>query len=173
MKSQIVESFQQLQQTFPQLESWCLAFDFARRRAGACFPTQKRISLSHYHIELNDWPVVKDTLIHEVAHALAWEIYREKGHGKHWQRLVTELGGEAKATGRFNLPRSNWVVVWRNVEQQQMTKVAERFRRNRSIRHWALRGKPESLGQLYYVTQEEYQAWVEQKIEFTEVRFFQ
>lgn len=173
VKSLIIGAFEQLQQQHCELASWHLSFDFARRRAGACYPTQQRLTISQHHLELNEWPVVKDTLLHEVAHALAWERYREKGHGPYWRQIVKQLGGEAKATGRFKLPEAQWVVVLRDSERKHIVKIADRFRRNRSIRYWVLKGKPESAGKLFYVSQEQYQAWSEQQLSFNELRFYQ
>jgi hypothetical protein len=171
--SLINQTFLQLQQQHSELSQWRLTFDFARRRAGACFPNKKLISISRHHIELNEWSTIKDTLVHEVAHALAWERFRERGHGPQWRKQVAKLGGQAKATGHFNLPQAKWVVVWRDLEQKQLTKIAERFRRNSAIRYWALKKRPESLGQLFYVSQSQYRAWCNGKLAFSDIRFYQ
>jgi predicted SprT family Zn-dependent metalloprotease len=173
VQSLIQQRFLELQNQYPELRNWTLKFDSARRRAGACFPGKKLLTISLHHIELNDWVTIKDTLVHEIAHALAWEQFGERGHGPNWRRLVSRLGGQAKATGRFNLPQAHWVIVWRDVERQQLTRIADRFRRSRSIRYWALKNRPESLGQLHYISHRQYQAWQKGELSFSDIRFYQ
>ena len=46
-------------------------FDNAKRRAGCCDYRRKRISLSGYFTEHNNKTEVMNTILHEVAHALA------------------------------------------------------------------------------------------------------
>ena len=52
-------------------ESWTFGFDNAKRRAGLCDYTQKRISVSRYLTARYDDDTNHQTLLHEVAHALA------------------------------------------------------------------------------------------------------
>lgn len=35
---------------------------------------------------------LRDTLLHEMAHAEAWLIHGERGHGAHWRRIARRLG---------------------------------------------------------------------------------
>ena len=58
---------------------WEFRWDRATRRFGCCYENLKRITLSKTLTELNEWDDVKDTLLHEIAHALAGE-----GHGHDW-----------------------------------------------------------------------------------------
>jgi hypothetical protein len=69
--------------------SWTFAFDNAKKRAGLCDYTHKRISVSRYLAAR--WPDddVHQTLLHEVAHALAGPA---AGHGPLWKRTATSLG---------------------------------------------------------------------------------
>lgn len=39
---------------------------------------------------------LKETVYHEVAHIADWQIYRKKGHGDTWVRLMNRLGVEPK-----------------------------------------------------------------------------
>ena len=52
---------------------WKFAFDRAIRRFGNCDYTRRRITLSAPLTLLNDEEKVKDTILHEIAHALAHE----------------------------------------------------------------------------------------------------
>ena len=51
--------------------SWSFAFDNAKRRAGACDYTRKRLTVSRYLSARYDDATNRQTLLHEVAHALA------------------------------------------------------------------------------------------------------
>jgi len=70
-------------------ESWSFAFDNAKRRAGQCDYTHKRISVSRYLAARYDDDDNHQTLLHEVAHALAGA---KAGHGPKWKAIATELG---------------------------------------------------------------------------------
>jgi hypothetical protein len=70
-------------------ESWSFAFDNAKRRAGLCDYTRKRISVSRYLAARYDDDTNHQTLLHEVAHALAGP---GAGHGAQWKRVARDLG---------------------------------------------------------------------------------
>lgn len=53
------------------LRGWRFKFDNAKRRFGCCNYRTQTISLSRYVTELNSRDNVIDTVLHEVAHALA------------------------------------------------------------------------------------------------------
>lgn len=67
---------------------YTFAFNNARRAAGKCKYFSKRIELSKHLTALADDVDVKDTILHEIAHALT------KGHGHDyvWQRKAKEIG---------------------------------------------------------------------------------
>ena len=52
-------------------DSWSFGFDNAKRRAGLCDYTRKRISVSRYLAARYDDDTNHQTLLHEVAHAIA------------------------------------------------------------------------------------------------------
>ncbi|MGW9113342.1 SprT-like domain-containing protein [Microbacterium sp. NPDC055683] len=70
-------------------ESWTFGFDNAKRRAGQCDYTRRRITVSRYLAARYDDDVNHQTLLHEVAHALAG---RAAGHGPQWKRIARNLG---------------------------------------------------------------------------------
>ena len=69
--------------------SWTFAFDNAKRRAGLCDFTRKRISVSRYLAARFSDDDIHQTLLHEVAHALAGPA---AGHSAKWKRISRELG---------------------------------------------------------------------------------
>jgi predicted SprT family Zn-dependent metalloprotease len=75
------------------LEDWEFKFDFAKRRFGCCSFHRKTISLSRYLTELNPEAVVKNTILHEIAHALVGKTHN---HDKVWKAQAVELGCDPK-----------------------------------------------------------------------------
>ena len=59
------------------LGDWVLNLDRARTRAGACRPARREISLSAHLTRLHPEMEVRDTILHEIAHALVGP-----GHGQ-------------------------------------------------------------------------------------------
>jgi predicted SprT family Zn-dependent metalloprotease len=70
-------------------DSWSFGFDNAKRRAGLCDFANKRISVSRYLAARYDDDTNHQTLLHEVAHALAGP---KAGHGAKWKSIARELG---------------------------------------------------------------------------------
>ena len=72
---------------------WDLAFDRARRRAGQTDHARRRITLSRHLMSLYDEAQVRETILHEIAHA---RVGPRHGHDAVWAAEATRLG----ATGR-------------------------------------------------------------------------
>lgn len=89
-------------------ETWSFGFDSAKRRLGACNYAAKRITVSRYLVALLDDDEVHQTLLHEVAHALAGA---EAGHGPRWLALARELGyvGTARHPSPGAISLAPWV----------------------------------------------------------------
>lgn len=76
-------------------EGWRMQWDRAVRRLGCCKIHQRVISISRYFAESylhRDPELIRRTVLHELAHALAWEYYRERNHGEAWHHFCCQLG---------------------------------------------------------------------------------
>ena len=71
------------------LSGWTFRFDDSKRRFGVCRSSLKEIALSLELTKLNPEEQVKDTLLHEVAHALCGPGV---GHGWQWKRMARHIG---------------------------------------------------------------------------------
>ncbi len=71
------------------LRGWSFQFDGAQKRAGACAFNTKVISLSRlYCLKVGD-AQVRDTILHEIAHALAGPKHN---HDATWKRIARSIG---------------------------------------------------------------------------------
>jgi predicted SprT family Zn-dependent metalloprotease len=68
---------------------WSFGFDNGRRRAGLCSYSDKKITVSKYLSLVHDIDDVKQTILHEIAHALSGP---KAGHGKKWLATAKKIG---------------------------------------------------------------------------------
>lgn len=71
------------------LRDWTVALDRAKTRAGATHFRRRRITLSGPLTRAHDEPLVRDTILHEVAHALVGPAH---GHDRVWKAKAREIG---------------------------------------------------------------------------------
>lgn len=76
------------------LENWSFQYNKRiKKTLGRCFHYRKLIEISYDYAQSADQKEVEDTILHEIAHALAGP---EAGHGPIWKRWARELGAEDK-----------------------------------------------------------------------------
>lgn len=71
------------------LTDWAFEFDNAKTRAGVCRSSRKALGLSRPLTLLHTDDEVRETILHEIAHAL---VGTEHGHGPVWQAKAREIG---------------------------------------------------------------------------------
>jgi predicted SprT family Zn-dependent metalloprotease len=76
-----------------EISSWVFQFDRAKVRFGACNYRVKIISLSKHLTELNSKDIVKNTILHEIAHAL---VGKGNNHNKTWKATAKSIGCSAE-----------------------------------------------------------------------------
>ena len=90
---------------------WRFGFDTAKRRFGCCNYTYKKITLSSALVSVNDEARVKNTILHEIAHAL---VGRGHGHDVVWKRMAIKIGCDGNrcyTTKNTVVPESKYVAV--------------------------------------------------------------
>ena len=92
------------------LDGWDVRLDRARRRAGVCHFDRRTIGLSAPLTLLHDEAHVRDTILHEIAHALAGPRH---GHDARWRRIAGEIGcsGERCLPADAPAPQTAWLGV--------------------------------------------------------------
>lgn len=76
------------------LHGWTFGWAQTKRRLGVCKYRSKRIEIAEYYA-LNSSPAtVLDTLLHEIAHAIAGPAAR---HGPVWKAIAARLGATPRA----------------------------------------------------------------------------
>ena len=112
------------------LDGWSFAFDHARRRFGRCDYTHRQITLSKPLTFLNPLEEVRDTILHEIAHALA----PGAKHGPRWRAVCQHIGARPMrcytdarvvspprkpAAYLFGCPSCNWWVERRRSSRRK------------------------------------------------------
>ena len=75
------------------LHDWSFGWARTKRRQGACNYQSKRIEIAEYYATHNLPEKVLDTLLHEIAHALAGPKAR---HGPAWKAVAKKLGASPR-----------------------------------------------------------------------------
>lgn len=76
------------------LSEWAFRYSPARQRLGLCKEKEKLIQLGRRHALNDDPSQVTDTILHEIAHALAGA---KAGRGPAWREIAKRLGATPKA----------------------------------------------------------------------------
>jgi predicted SprT family Zn-dependent metalloprotease len=90
------------------LDGWTFRFDGALRRFGACDHRGRTITLSRHLVALNGPDAVRDTVLHEIAHAL---VDPRHGHDAVWRAKAAEIGADPRGTygAEVAQPRPRWI----------------------------------------------------------------
>lgn len=76
------------------LRGWSFGFASTKRRLGVCKYRSKRIEIAEYYALHSPRESVLDTLLHEIAHAIAGPAAR---HGPAWKAVAVRLGATPRA----------------------------------------------------------------------------
>ena len=74
------------------LEDWVLLFSNQKRHLGYCKPRKRIISLSLAFLSTNSYRVMKDTLLHEIAHAIHYMETGKTNHDNGWRDVARRVG---------------------------------------------------------------------------------
>jgi predicted SprT family Zn-dependent metalloprotease len=130
---------------------WEARMDHARKRFGVCRMSSKEISLSRPLVELNPEDEVRDTILHEIAHALAWEIHKENcGHDARWKAICERIGARPERTYDNDVVQPDLPWVLYHIETGEIFATYQRRPSRDSSRMWWRGRKSETHGKLAY-----------------------
>ena len=118
-------------------------------RLGACHYRNKTLDISVWHVDNGTDEAIKDTMLHEIAHAIAGH---RAGHGPDWQAVCRRIGAKpeqyaGEEDSNKNLP---WRLAVRN-EDGTITPLSRIGARRTDVSRKMVRGKPETLGRLIWI----------------------
>ena len=88
------------------LRGWTFATNKRKKTLGLCFSQLKRIELSTNFIAHNPKSIVRETVLHEIAHAL---VGTEHGHGAVWKEMAERVGAKpSRTTKNVVMPPGKW-----------------------------------------------------------------
>ena len=139
------------------LIGWRLVFDNAKTRAGVCRFDRKEIGLSRPLVSLYEIEQVTDTVLHEIAHALAGPRH---GHDRVWRATARRIGCSGLRCIPADAPGLDgpWVGVCPSGHRTTAHRRPIRVKSCRgcsrgfdasAIYTWSFRGRPASMDPRY------------------------
>ena len=111
------------------LDSWKFAFDLAENRGGCCYYDREMICISVTYCIKATQEQIMNTLLHEIAHALAG--YRN-GHNRKWQQIARSIGCNAQRCHTVEHAPPKWVgkcncsqITWKRQRLTQFARTAK------------------------------------------------
>jgi predicted SprT family Zn-dependent metalloprotease len=88
------------------LRDWSIQFNRRKTEMGLCLFDSRTIQLSIHFVELNDMDAIRDTLLHEIAHALVGPGH---GHNAVWKHKCLEIGTKPeRVCYEVAMPTGRW-----------------------------------------------------------------
>ncbi len=92
-------------------KGWFFEYDNAKRRFGCCNYRQKKITLSKPLTELREESFVRNTILHEIAHAI---VGGKNGHNHIWRAKAIEIGCNGERCSNDAQIKGKWIGVCPN-----------------------------------------------------------
>jgi predicted SprT family Zn-dependent metalloprotease len=111
------------------LIGWSFDLNRQKRTLGLCRYGTKTIELSIYLVDRNDPEVVRETILHEIAHALVGPGH---GHDRVWKAKAIEIGARPERCGQADMPAGRW-----RADCPGCGQTFSRYRKPRQMRGWS------------------------------------
>jgi predicted SprT family Zn-dependent metalloprotease len=123
-----LETIASREMTKYELHGWTFGLANTKRRLGVCKYRKKRIEIAEYYAQNSPQESVLDTLLHEIAHALAGP---KAGHGPAWKAIAVRIGATPRACDNSHsavVKPGDWQATC-----SACKKVFHRYKRPRSL----------------------------------------
>jgi predicted SprT family Zn-dependent metalloprotease len=88
------------------LTGWAFGFNRSRLNMGLCKYGPRTVELSVFFVERNSVEAIRDTLLHEIAHALVGPGH---GHDAAWQDMCLRVGAKPERLSfEAEMPEGRW-----------------------------------------------------------------
>jgi len=90
-------------------DGWYFEWSRGKMTLGSASASRKRIKLSYHYATLNDADEVRDTILHEIAHA---KVGPGNGHNHVWRAMCIQIGAKpTRCSTTATSPPPNYLVV--------------------------------------------------------------
>jgi len=125
---------------------WTFSWNNRKRAFGVCHYRKKTIQLSTVLTATEPEHKVRDTVLHEVAHALAGASAK---HGPRWREMARAVGATPRACAEATVtPKYVWVIKHGDQVVKGYYKRPS-LRVQQSIPYMWVKGRPDTKGQLH------------------------
>lgn len=82
-------------------DDWRFGFNDHKRTLGMCYYKKKRIEVSQELVRSGNVEQIRETILHEIAHAL---VGPHKAHGQEWRAMAIKVGAKPVACADGAVP---------------------------------------------------------------------
>ncbi len=87
-------------------EGWTFGWSTRRAALGDCSYRDKHIRLSSVYLNARTIDEQINTITHEMAHAIAYTDFNQRGHNAVWKRIHRKLGGDGQRCSKVSNPEA-------------------------------------------------------------------
>jgi predicted SprT family Zn-dependent metalloprotease len=128
---------------FHGLHAWSFRFNRCKETMGLCVYHRNTIELSIHFVERdNPAEEIRDTILHEIAHAL---VGPRHGHDKVWKKKCLEIGARPVRCGHADMPEGRW-----HARCGGCGRSFDRHRKPKRVRGWFCRSCGPEQGKLVW-----------------------
>jgi predicted SprT family Zn-dependent metalloprotease len=128
------------------LREWSFAFNRSKKQMGCCRYGPRIIELSRHFVERNALALIRDTLLHEIAHALVGPGH---GHDAVWKAMCLRVGAKPeRLSNEPDMPQGRWQATCAGCGMRH-----HKYRRPKRMKGWFCRHCGPDRGALVWALQ--------------------